>query len=1035
LKDLYEDIRRRRDDIAENSRRCLRYNFELAEFVVIRWREVACGDIILVVHDDAFPADLLLIVASGMEAYISTANLDGETNLKERRPPMLLQNFLMSDEESDKLDKNSVVCEARRLTMESMGETAEAELPMGPRVSSRLTRAFLDLNFECTLAKPEVGLSDFSGSVSLPDYEEKVRQTKRVSGAGNPEAVSFQNFVPRGCVLRNSPWIMGVAAYVGNDTKTRMNVRETEGKFSSMQSYLNRCIQALVTVLLLFCLYTAIGAQANGLDKGFLDFIKRFLIYVVILYQIVPISLYVCFEAVKLLLGFQINADPQMADHINSDGKKAVARTADLVEEVGQVEFIFSDKTGTLTCNEMVFAKCGIEGLDLGDFRPAKGDAKDKTTASSTVPEGVASVQEILRDQGNPWYNEVNRFFLIASSCNTIQVEMSRDDSKPEYMGISPDEVALVQAASECGMTLSNRRRRPGDVGWELELREQSKNKDIVTVLFELPFSFERKRMSVVCEYRGEFMCLTKGADNFMIPLCTGKGLSEGSMRRLKEYAKQGLRTLVLAYKVLERDALVQWHQRFVQAHNHIKDRDALMEGIASEMETALQFCGISAIEDRLQDGAAEAVRTIRAMGIHFWMLTGDKVETAVEISQACGLAESDMLQVQMVDAHSEDNALQIMRTAEKQINSAGRVILIIDGSLVKYAVMNKEGCDLLYRLAITVDACVLCRLAPAQKRFLVHLVRNGPRKYITLAVGDGANDVAMIQCAHVGIGIRGKEGNQATQSCDIAISQFRFLIPLLLCHGRRAYRRVATYLCYYIYKHVALVLGDVMWLHQCDYCGDIAYPEFVSSGYSMMFTSLPVVVILVFDQDVPDEEANRSPELYAVGPSKREFNGWVFSAWMLAGIYHGTVAWLIPSLCLDSLNPDDRTFWIGSLTSFSLVLIFVSGRLWLIALNRCNWRTWSVFGISFLAYAIVLLVLGYTSMGTWLQPQIEGVPEEIFANSKAFTALLLTPLALLADVIVYVSMKTFRPTPLDLARAKRTPVPSFTKVVPQAWQ
>jgi len=388
-----------------------------------------------------------------------------------------------------------------------------------------------------------------------------------------------------------------------------------------------------------------------------------------------------------------------------------------------------------------------------------------------------------------------------------------------------------------------------------------------------------------------------------------------------------------------------------------------------------------------------------------------------------------------MVDAHSEDNALQIMRTAEKQINSAGRVILIIDGSLVKYAVMNKEGCDLLYRLAITVDACVLCRLAPAQKRFLVHLVRNGPRKYITLAVGDGANDVAMIQCAHVGIGIRGKEGNQATQSCDIAISQFRFLIPLLLCHGRRAYRRVATYLCYYIYKHVALVLGDVMWLHQCDYCGDIAYPEFVSSGYSMMFTSLPVVVILVFDQDVPDEEANRSPELYAVGPSKREFNGWVFSAWMLAGIYHGTVAWLIPSLCLDSLNPDDRTFWIGSLTSFSLVLIFVSGRLWLIALNRCNWRTWSVFGISFLAYAIVLLVLGYTSMGTWLQPQIEGVPEEIFANSKAFTALLLTPLALLADVIVYVSMKTFRPTPLDLARAKRTPVPSFTKVVPQAWQ
>merc|ERR1719329_1333379 len=179
------------------------------------------------------------------------------------------------------------------------------------------------------------------------------------------------------------------------------------------------------------------------------------------------------------------------------------------------------------------------------------------------------------------------------------------------------------------------------------------------------------------------------------------------------------------------------------------------------------------------------------------------------------------------------------MQAAKKTLVNNEQGGLVIDGTFVKHILESKDARVFMYGLAIKTVACVCCRLTPQQKRKLVELVREQDPKTISLAVGDGANDVSMIQGAHVGIGIRGKEGNQAVQASDVAISQFRFLVPLLLCHGRRAYRRVATFLCYYIYKHVALVVMDLIWSHQFNFKAEIGYPEWLSSAYSVAFTSL----------------------------------------------------------------------------------------------------------------------------------------------------------------------------------------------------
>jgi len=331
--------------------------------------------------------------------------------------------------------------------------------------------------------------------------------------------------------------------------------------------------------------------------------------------------------------------------------------------------------------------------------------------------------------------------------------------------------------------------------------------------------------------------------------------------------------------------------------------------------------------------------------------------------------------------------------------------------------------------MAVATKACVCCRLSPQQKRKLVELVKAEDKRAITLAIGDGANDVSMIQGAHIGIGVRGKEGNQAVQASDIAVSQFRFLVPLLLCHGRRAYRRIAQFLCYYIYKHIVLASADVLWAHQFRFRGEIAYAEWLSSTYSVMFTSLPIMIILGSDRDLPDAVALSDPGLYVEGLERRRFNYKVFALWMISGVWHGSLAWAVPQIVVGSrefvveYNEDKGKydvamapkFWIGSCASFTLVIFFVQLRLYMVALNKCAAPVVGILVLSVIAYVITLFLFGggLSSM----QPQLEGIPEEMVKDDKTLLCIFLSPLALLIDLVLYEGSKMLYPSPLDKAR------------------
>jgi len=977
LKDAYEDLGRWREDEKENSRRTQRWNAEEDTFEDVEWRHVHAGDLLKINCDECFPADLLMLqAAGGNEGFISTVNLDGETNLKEKCAPNSCGQ-LMGNAKS-----------LRRTRMFGQRMQDEEEL-----TASRIARELYAQGLNVQMGRPEILLSEVRGKLNLDDSH---------SPAGEA------NFLPRGCMLRNTLWVLTLAVYVGNETKTRLNAVDPRVKTSRLQTYLDVCVRCMLLGLCTACAYLATLAEIFGdkSDHWMISFLK----YMITLYHVVPISLYVVCEMLKLFLGIKVDRDAQMMD--SETQRYCKVQCTDLLEEVGQIGFIFSDKTGTLTANEMVFARCCISDQDLGDFR----------RNASVQDSGMEAVQKILRTPQHPLYEAVSLYFTCLAVCHAVQVEEVEDKAFPEslhYSGMSPDEVALVQAASSVGFHFRQRKRLMGSSTTELSIESPSELARF-TVLREIEFNSDRKRMSVVVQnnQNQEYWCVTKGADNVMIPLLEHEPDS-GTMDALARFSKLGLRCLVVGYKKVKLDELTAW-QKQLKAADSLTDaskNDRVAE-VSAAMETNLRLVGVTAVEDRLQDGVPHAIDTLKRAGVKIWVLTGDKTETAVDIARSCNLFHSSTRLAYATEAISQDECVQKLERAKQDIDGCCDAGLVLDGKTVKFALESEVCRKLVYKLGLACRTCVCCRLSPMQKKHLVDLVRQENASIITLAIGDGANDVPMIEGAHIGIGIRGKEGMQAAQSSDIAISQFRFLVPLMFCHGSRAYRRISLFICYYIYKSVALAVGDFIWAHQDNFKGNIAYPEYLSMGYSVVFTAWHVVIVLGFDAGLSDEITNESPEMYKDGPTHALFNRWMFGTWILFSLLHGSTAWFAPNIVLGGLDWTPKTpndFWLASMVSFTVVVIVCNARLHLFCLSPLRREVVAASVAAFISYWIYIFLLGHTFFGDIFQPSCVGLPAKVFTNSTAFTLLVVTSLlVLIPDVLEKLLRRHCFPTATD---------------------
>ncbi|NXL84541.1 AT10D ATPase, partial [Alectura lathami] len=611
------------------------------------------------------------------------------------------------------------------------------------------------------------------------------------------------------------------------------------------------------------------------------------------------------------------------------------------------------------------------------------------------------------------------------------------------YEAESPDEAALVHAAKAYKCIL------------------QSRTPDQVTVDFAglgsltfqllhiLPFDSVRKRMSVVVRHpvSNKVVVYTKGADSVMMDLLgtasEGTKNSEMEQNKIKErtqkhldnYARRGLRTLCIAKKVMSDEEYAEWFKHRFLAETSIDNREELLLESAIRLETKLTLLGATGIEDRLQDGVPDTIQALRKAGIKIWMLTGDKRETAVNIAYACKLLEPDdrifTLKSQSRDAcalvmNSILEGIQKNTSAEKENNqklgnvsaspstqapgfSAG---LVIDGKTLEH-VLHDSLQGIFLELTEKCRAVVCCQATPLQKSVLVRLVRS-QLKAMTLAVGDGANDVSMIQVADTGVGILGQEGMQAVMASDFAVSQFRHLRKLLLVHGHWCYNRLTNMVLYFFYKNVAYV--NLLFWYQffCGFSGTSMTDYWILIFFNLLFTSVPPIIYGVLDQDVSAEILMQIPQLYMMSQKSVAYLPSTFWITLLDAFYQSLVCFFVPYFTYCGSDVDIFSFGNPINTAALFVILFHL----LIECKSVTWIHTVVIVGSILFYFVFALAFGATckthsplSNPYWIMEK--HVTDPVFY----LVCLLTTCVALLPRYLLRVLQGTLFPSPVLRAR------------------
>ena len=573
------------------------------------------------------------------------------------------------------------------------------------------------------------------------------------------------------------------------------------------------------------------------------------------------------------------------------------------------------------------------------------------------------------------------------------------------YQASSPDEAALVQAARSQGYTYLSRSNRETviDIFGRPECHE---------LLETLEFDSTRKRMSVITrDPEGRIRIYTKGADAVIFDRLAPEQSFERTEQHLHEFAVEGLRTLCLAYADLDEEWFKDWHARYRIAASEINDRDRAVQVVAEEIERNLTLLGATAIEDKLQDGVPETLRKLNQAGVKVWVLTGDKQETAINIGLSCGAIDEGMDVVIINEKNLEDTAAQIDRALGRwsamltDVTTERKLGLVIDGETLHYALAPElqNKFMVVTRMARSVIAC---RVSPKQKTEIVELVRSHDSDKVTLAIGDGANDVGMIQAAHVGIGIVGLEGQEAKLASDYSIGQFRFLARLMLVHGRWSYKRLSKMVLFTIYKNAALTLCEIYWATFSAFSGQPLLDPWMGGLYNLFLTSLPPIVLGIFDQELAAEYALAFPEIYAKGQRNTAYNFRIFLSWLASALWQSAVIYFV---CfwgfgdVPSSNGQMLGMWTFGSVVFSVVIFNVHCTL---LVYQSSWTKLSaaLFVVSLVGWFLFGSLISWRpiALGGNLSPNLYAVMHRVFADAKFWLVAFLCPVLTVSPSLLW---------------------------------
>lgn len=432
----------------------------------------------------------------------------------------------------------------------------------------------------------------------------------------------------------------------------------------------------------------------------------------------------------------------------------------------------------------------------------------------------------------------------------------------------------------------------------------------------------------------------------------------EKTLEHIEQFSTEGLRTLLFGYKWLSKTEYEQWALDYASAKTSLTNRAQNIEQVGGVLENNFELLGATAIEDKLQDGVADTIEKLRRAGIKLWMLTGDKRETAINIGYSCKLIK-DYSTVVILDV-TDDDLTSKMTAAELEIDkgNVAHCVVVIDGSTLANFETDLSLMSIFISLCTKTNSVICCRASPSQKALMVSNIRSLNKRLVTLAIGDGANDIAMIQSADIGIGITGKEGLQAARSSDYSIAQFRYLQKLLLVHGRYNYIRTSKFVLSTFFKELLFYLSQAIFQRNTMFTGTSLYEPWSLSMFNTLFTSLCVLCIGMFEKDLKPATLLAAPELYSMGRLNQAFNLKIFLSWMFIAT---TISLLI---CFSSwylwgfyVTYDNSLYPVGVLT-FTAIVFTINIKLQLFEQHDRTWMNFASIAISCLGWLLWCCIL-----------------------------------------------------------------------------
>ena len=997
IREGVEDCNRGRLDKQQNLENCDIYNYNTYKWEETQSGKLYVGDIISILENETFPADIILIDSNLPEGicYIETGTLDGEKTLKlKEAPPQTAGLFNVNGDRRDEF---------------------------------KLTgRVFADM--------PNPELYQLNGKIILK-YSNDINNEK-MKEFNLP--LDSKQLLLRGAKLKNTEWVIGIVVYSGHNCKIMKNTKEPITKYSSVEKLMNKSLIFIFIFQGLLCLSSAflkgfyykknklyLADDEPNISFGYNEYgyaiecFFNYFTYLLLLNTMIPISLIITMEVVKLFQGMFMSYDMHCYSKLRK--KFLATNSVSLNEECGLVNYIFSDKTGTLTCNKMEFKYCVI-GETCYQYINKKDSDNEKEKKfrqeENIIPFNKYEMYDIFTKKDN--FNQkifsslfssdtnekeimpldskelLEQFWYALALCHTCSIQ-TNEKGEEGYACVSPDSIELVKAARNQGWKFT-------ESGTNSIRRINVGYYEYKTVDFEklqlIEFSSDRKRETIIVREKNykdsknnviKLYC--KGADSIIeerLSNRTPKNILKQCKYYVNKFSDLGYRTLFIAMRIISQEEYDIFSSALKEAQMSLQNKEEEVSKVYETIEKDLFLLGATIVEDKLQDLVPETIRDLRLANIKIWMLTGDKMNTAYNIGLSCNLISKKMKTFSVCGIEKKKN------TNLEDINKDERTQIIFnfakefEGFKNQFDSMQKPSFGILVDekalltinedldtqriflgIAKDAEAVICCRVSPLQKSQVVKMMKKFDENSITLAIGDGGNDVPMIMEAHIGIGIYGEEGLRAVQSSDYAMGEFKILRELLFSHGRMNYVRNSECIQYFFFKNFVQTFNHYLYGFYCNFTGQTIIDDWFITLYNLLFTSLPLGTKAILDTDIKTDDGliiyKMLPFIYKENRDNPIFTIINFILNLLKGLIFSLINTFFVIYTINSTYINKKGLmpglWFMSVDIYTNILIIVTSTL----IITTRFHTWIhgtiLFIVTFLSYIIFLSFVEHFSI------------------------------------------------------------------------